>query len=165
MNTPEAEPYGERAVFVDENTCIGCRNCEHCAERTFFIEEEFGRARVYQQWADNAKDIDIAIESCPVDCIHYVSAADLPVLEYVMKTARRTNVAVSMMGFAGEDPFDLANTFRRKSREYTNRAGSLGDGTSIRAAPAMVSAAILVAWKKLSGKTRTAWTNLGRYAR
>lgn len=39
-------------VFVDEFTCIGCKNCANTAPDTFAIEEEFGRARVVSQLGD-----------------------------------------------------------------------------------------------------------------
>jgi ferredoxin len=39
-----SDPRGEgRAVFVDEGTCIGCKNCTHCAPLTFAMEEDFER--------------------------------------------------------------------------------------------------------------------------
>jgi ferredoxin len=36
-------------VFVDEFTCIGCRNCTNVCPSTFAIEEEYGRARAMRQ--------------------------------------------------------------------------------------------------------------------
>ena len=45
---PEDE---DRAVFVAENECIGCRQCTVSAPNTFFIEEDHGRARVAVQWS------------------------------------------------------------------------------------------------------------------
>ncbi len=44
---PESET---RAVFVSETECIGCRQCTVAASKTFFMEEEHGRARVGNQW-------------------------------------------------------------------------------------------------------------------
>ena len=41
-----------RFVYVDEYTCIGCTHCNHEAPSTFFMEEDYGRARVYQQGRD-----------------------------------------------------------------------------------------------------------------
>ena len=35
------DPRGEqRAVFVNESACIGCRQCNHSAPNTFFMEED-----------------------------------------------------------------------------------------------------------------------------
>jgi len=68
-------------VYVDEHSCIGCTNCAMIAQSTFFMHEEHGRARVFQQWGDDDETIAIAIETCPVDCIHYVPYDELKRLE------------------------------------------------------------------------------------
>lgn len=68
-------------MYVDEYTCIGCTNCAHVAPNTFFMEDEHGRARVFQQWKDRPTTIQTAIETCPVDCIHYVPFEELERLE------------------------------------------------------------------------------------
>lgn len=39
-------------VFVDEFTCIGCRNCNNVCPATFEMEDEYGRARVMRQGVD-----------------------------------------------------------------------------------------------------------------
>lgn len=59
----------QRAVFVDEVKCVGCLKCALCAEKTFAIENAYGRARVVAQWADPESKIKEAIEACPIDCI------------------------------------------------------------------------------------------------
>uniref|UniRef100_A0A6U3QLD1 Uncharacterized protein n=1 Tax=Ditylum brightwellii TaxID=49249 RepID=A0A6U3QLD1_9STRA len=51
------------------------------AQSTFFMHEEHGRARVFQQWGDDDETIQIAIETCPVDCIHCVPFDELVKLE------------------------------------------------------------------------------------
>jgi ferredoxin len=68
-------------VYVDEHTCIGCTNCAMIAQSTFFMHSEHGRARVFNQWGDDDETIQIAIETCPVDCIHYVPYDELAKLE------------------------------------------------------------------------------------
>lgn len=45
------------------------------------MHSEHGRARVFQQWGDDDETIQIAIETCPVDCIHYVPYDELEKLE------------------------------------------------------------------------------------
>jgi len=55
-----------RTVYVDEQACIGCTLCAGAAPATFFMEESFGRARVYQQQGDAAPVIQNAIDLCPV---------------------------------------------------------------------------------------------------
>lgn len=51
------------------------------AQSTFFMEPLHGRARVMRQWGDDDETIQIAIETCPVDCIHYVPYEELERLE------------------------------------------------------------------------------------
>lgn len=68
-------------VYVDEHTCIGCTNCAMIAQSTFFMHPEHGRARVFSQWGDDDETIAVAIETCPVDCIHYCHYDELEKLE------------------------------------------------------------------------------------
>ncbi|KAL9190726.1 hypothetical protein ACHAXT_000432 [Thalassiosira profunda] len=75
------EPVRAQHVYVDEVTCIGCTNCAMIAQSTFFMEGEHGRARVFQQWGDDEETIEVAIQTCPVDCIHYVPYDELKRLE------------------------------------------------------------------------------------
>lgn len=75
------EPVRARMVYVDEHTCIGCTNCAMIAQSTFYMNPEHGRARVFQQWGDDDETIQIAIETCPVDCIHYIPYDELVSLE------------------------------------------------------------------------------------
>jgi len=84
------ETIRSQMVYVDEHTCIGCTNCATVAQSTFFMEEEMGRARVFEQWGDNDETIQIAIETCPVDCIHYVPYEELKALEI-----RRRNQSIN----------------------------------------------------------------------
>jgi ferredoxin len=83
------EPIRSQMVYVDEHTCIGCTNCAMTAQSTFFMQEDHGRARVFQQWGDDDETIQIAIETCPVDCIHYVPFDELVHLE---KERRNQNI-------------------------------------------------------------------------
>ncbi|MEM6447400.1 MAG: ferredoxin, partial [Cyanobacteria bacterium P01_D01_bin.123] len=62
-------------------TCIGCSHCVYVARNTFFLEEEYGMARVMQQDGDPESVIQEAIDTCPVDCIHWVDYTDLRELE------------------------------------------------------------------------------------
>ncbi|XVE83562.1 hypothetical protein DITRI_Ditri16bG0097100 [Diplodiscus trichospermus] len=77
-------------VFVDEFSCIGCKNCANVASDVFRIEEDFGRARVHSQ-CGNPRLVQQAIDSCPVDCIHWTSAAQLSLLEDEMRRVERVN--------------------------------------------------------------------------
>lgn len=61
-------------VFVDEQTCIGCRNCVAVSPQTFAMEDEFGRARAEKQGVDTQGKLQEAIDTCPVDCISFVGS-------------------------------------------------------------------------------------------
>ncbi len=73
--------YRQRGVYVDETTCIGCKNCAHVARNTFYIEDDYGRARVFRQDGDLEDTIQEAIDTCPVNCIHWVDYTRLKGLE------------------------------------------------------------------------------------
>jgi ferredoxin len=71
----------QKGVYVDEVTCIGCKHCAHVARNTFYIEPDYGRSRVVRQDADPEDVIQEAIDTCPVDCIHWVDYTKLKTLE------------------------------------------------------------------------------------
>ena len=71
----------EKAVWVDESRCIGCRYCAHVATNTFIVDEEYGRSRAIRQDGDNLDILQEAIDTCPVDCIHWVNFEELDDLE------------------------------------------------------------------------------------
>ncbi|MGI0492849.1 ferredoxin [Alkalinema pantanalense CENA528] len=73
--------FRQRGVYVDETTCIGCRYCAHVARNTFYIEPDYGRSRVIRQDGDSEDLIQEAIDTCPVDCIHWVDYTELKQLE------------------------------------------------------------------------------------
>ncbi|KAL5568669.1 hypothetical protein UlMin_025244 [Ulmus minor] len=98
-------------AFVDEFSCIGCKNCANVAPDVFSIEEDFGRARVYNQGGD-PELVQQAIDSCPVDCIHWTSAPQLSLLEDEMRRVERVNVAMmlSRMNISAVDVFRMASS-------------------------------------------------------
>lgn len=71
----------QKGVYVDEITCIGCKHCAHVARNTFYIEPDYGRSRVVRQDGDSEDVIQEAIDTCPVDCIHWVDYTELKQLE------------------------------------------------------------------------------------
>jgi ferredoxin len=71
----------QKAVWVDEAVCIGCRYCAHVAANTFVVEPTWGRSRAIRQDGDSTERIQEAIDTCPVDCIHWVGYERLPELE------------------------------------------------------------------------------------
>nr|CAB3478199.1 unnamed protein product [Digitaria exilis] len=114
-------------VFVDEFSCIGCKNCANVCPKVFQIEEDFGRARVYDQ-SGNIQLIEEAIESCPVDCIHWTSAAQLSLLEDEMRRVERVNVGVMLAGMGGSiDVFRMEKVRRRVSQDDSSKGGSWSD--------------------------------------
>ena len=71
----------EKAVWVDEGVCIGCQYCVHVATNTFIVDESLGRSRVIRQNGDTLEIVQEAIDTCPVDCIHWVDFEDLEKLD------------------------------------------------------------------------------------
>ena len=71
----------EKAVWVDESACIGCQYCVHVATNTFIVDEDLGRARVIRQNGDNLEVVQEAMDTCPVDCMHWVEFEDLEKLD------------------------------------------------------------------------------------
>ncbi len=71
----------EKAVWVDESTCIGCKYCAHVANNTFIVDPEYGRSRAIRQDGDSLEVLQEAIDTCPVDCIHWVKFEELENLE------------------------------------------------------------------------------------
>ena len=150
-----------RAVFVNECLCIGCKQCCHSAPKTFAMDEQYGRARVFAQWDDEEEDINVAIESCPVDCIHFVKENNLPILEYAMTKCERTSVASMMSGSARiDDPFDVANQMIRRGEERYGRLGlDPNDALKGKSLVGKMKKRIRDAWLQLGEKPRLAWTS------
>jgi len=73
--------FREKMVFVDEVKCIGCNLCSQIAPSTFMMEDDHGRARCFNQEAEDEETIAEAISVCPVSCIHYVPWEELVRLE------------------------------------------------------------------------------------
>lgn len=84
--------YERDQVFVDELTCIGCCNCTNVCPNTYQMEPDFGRARAMAQKVDNDEMLQESLDCCPVDCIHWVTAPQLSLLENSMSKLERTNV-------------------------------------------------------------------------
>ena len=89
----------QKGVYVDEITCIGCKHCAHVARNTFYIEPDYGRSRVVRQDGDSEELIAEAIDTCPVNCIHWVDYTELKNLE-----EERKDQVIPVVGF----PVDFA---------------------------------------------------------
>ncbi|WP_199336984.1 ferredoxin [Oscillatoria sp. FACHB-1407] len=104
----------QKGVYVDEVTCIGCKHCAHVARNTFYIEPDYGRSRVIRQDADPEEVIQEAIDTCPVDCIHWVDYTELKHLE-----EQRKDQVIPVAGF----PVDHAlTTIQQRQRRLKRQA-------------------------------------------
>lgn len=104
----------QKGIYVDEVTCIGCKHCAHVARNTFYIEEDYGRSRVVRQDGDSEDIIQEAIDTCPVNCIHWVEYSELKKLE-----EERKYQVIPTVGF----PVDISVRRRRSNlrREHNRR--------------------------------------------
>lgn len=102
--------FARDQVFVDEISCIGCGKCVRSCPQTFEIEaSKYGRARVISQTAAEVEDMQIAIECCPVDCIHWVSLPQLSLLDTALASMNRIEVSVMQrFGRSGGNVFEAA---------------------------------------------------------
>ena len=105
----------QKGVYVDEITCIGCKHCAHVARNTFYIEPDYGRSRVVRQDGDSEELIAEAMDTCPVNCIHWVDYTELKNLE-----EERKDQVIPVVGF----PVEYA-TIRTRSRQ--RQKNKLGD--------------------------------------
>ncbi|MEB3338203.1 MAG: ferredoxin [Leptolyngbyaceae bacterium] len=99
----------QKGVYVDEVTCIGCKHCAHVARNTFYIEPDYGRSRVIRQDADSPEIIQEAIDTCPVDCIHWVDYTELKKLE-----EERKYQVIPVAGFPIDHAVIATNRRRQK---------------------------------------------------
>ncbi len=97
----------QQGVYVDEPTCIGCKHCAHVARNTFYIEPDYGRSRVFRQDGDSEETIQEAIDTCPVDCIHWMDYTEVARLEQ-----ERPYQVVTMIGL----PTDAGSRRRKRKR-------------------------------------------------
>uniref|UniRef100_A0A0E0E1X6 4Fe-4S ferredoxin-type domain-containing protein n=1 Tax=Oryza meridionalis TaxID=40149 RepID=A0A0E0E1X6_9ORYZ len=108
-------PVRSHALFVDENKCIGCRECVHHAGETFAMDDVLGSAHVEVQFGDQEQKIQVAVESCPVNCIHWVMSEELAVLEFLARPQQKE--AHGVFGGGWERPRDVfaaANNFTKR---------------------------------------------------
>ena len=102
--------FRQEGVYVDELVCIGCTHCAHVARNTFYIEPDYGRARVVRQNGDSEALIQEAIDTCPVDCIHRVDYTELQELE-----RDRVNQVIPVVGFPVDKAVISAQRRRRQN--------------------------------------------------
>jgi len=66
-------------IVIDEESCIGCAQCARIAPSAFMMMEDSGRARTFNQ--SNDPDVEVAVELCPVSCMHRVAFHELKEFE------------------------------------------------------------------------------------
>lgn len=60
-----------RKVVIDQEECIGCETCVELCPEVFAFDEEAEKARVIKETGGPENEIQEAIDSCPVECIHW----------------------------------------------------------------------------------------------
>lgn len=107
----------QKGVYVDEVTCIGCKHCAHVARNTFYIEPEYGRSRVIRQDGDAEEVIQEAIDTCPVDCIHWLDYSEVKRMEQ-----ERQYQVIPLPGYPVEEALAAAHRRRRKQKLSRKKA-------------------------------------------
>jgi ferredoxin len=106
----------QKGVYVDEITCIGCKHCAHVARNTFYIEPDYGRSRVVRQDGDSEELIAEAIDTCPVNCIHWVDYTELKNLE-----EERKDQVIPVVGFPVDFAMVQAGVRQRQKKKLRDR--------------------------------------------
>ncbi|QIR39025.1 ferredoxin [Tolypothrix sp. PCC 7910] len=107
----------QKGVYVDEITCIGCKHCAHVARNTFYIEPDYGRSRVVRQDGDAEEVIQEAIDTCPVDCIHWLDYTELKKLE-----EERKYQVIPVVGYPVDHAVATTETRRKKQKLKTKKS-------------------------------------------
>ncbi len=107
----------QNGVYVDEITCIGCKHCAHVARNTFYIEPDYGRSRVVRQDGDAEEIIQEAIDTCPVDCIHWLDYTELKKLE-----EERKYQVIPLVGYPVEQAVTASERRRKKQKLKTKKS-------------------------------------------
>lgn len=107
----------QKGVYVDEVTCIGCKHCAHVARNTFYIEPDYGRSRVIRQDGDSEEIIQEAIDTCPVDCIHW-----LDYTEVKKREDERQFQVIPIAGYPVEEAVVAAHRRRRKQEKLDRKS-------------------------------------------
>ncbi|RAM49295.1 ferredoxin [Mastigocladus laminosus UU774] len=107
----------QKGVYVDEITCIGCKHCAFVARNTFYIEPDYGRSRVMRQDGDSEEIIQEAIDTCPVDCIHWVDYTEIKRLE-----EERKYQVIPVVGYPVEGAVATSERRRKKQKSKLKKS-------------------------------------------
>ncbi len=58
-------------VVIDADECIGCESCVEICPEVFAFDENEEKAYVIQEEGGPEEQIQEAMDSCPVECIHW----------------------------------------------------------------------------------------------
>ena len=106
----------QNGVYVDEVTCIGRKHCAHVARNTFYIEPDYGRSRVIRQDGDSEELILEAIETCPVDCIHWLDYTEVKKHE-----EERQYQVIPLIGYPVDEAVVAAHRRRNKQQKLARK--------------------------------------------
>ena len=59
-----------RRIVIDEDECEGCESCVELCPDVFAFDEDTEKARVIAPESED-ECVEEAMDSCPVDCIHW----------------------------------------------------------------------------------------------
>ncbi|MCX7593491.1 MAG: ferredoxin [Fischerella sp.] len=107
----------QKGVYVDELTCIGCKHCAFVARNTFYIEPDYGRSRAMRQDGDPEEVIQEAIDTCPVDCIHWIDYTELKRLE-----EERKYQVIPVVGYPVEGAVAASERRRKKLKSKQKKS-------------------------------------------
>jgi ferredoxin len=60
-----------KIVTIETEECIGCQSCVEMCPEVFGFDEEAEKAYVIMPEGGDKACIDEAIDTCPVECIHW----------------------------------------------------------------------------------------------
>ena len=60
-----------KAVYIDEEECIGCASCVEICPEVFQMKEDEEKAEVIKPKGGPEDLIQEAMDTCPVSCIHW----------------------------------------------------------------------------------------------
>lgn len=60
-----------KKVYIETEECIGCETCVELCPEAFAFDEETEKAVVILAEGGPEDCIDEAIDTCPVECIHW----------------------------------------------------------------------------------------------
>ncbi|KAI4350662.1 hypothetical protein L6164_005095 [Bauhinia variegata] len=151
-------PLRPRALFVDENACIGCRECVHHARNTFIMDEAVGSARVKVQYGDANQKIEVSVESCPVNCIYWVETEELAALEFLIQPQPKEGYGV--FGGGWERPknvFTAAKSLNQQLKRQAETGNNQRTGGDFEETSAQAEARANASMKMKMGSVLKIW--------